>query len=113
MYFPDSVVGAIVKEPNNLRFVELMIRKWKPILENLAPQSAQKNINLETLRPLIIPTPLPKEQKRIGNMFEVVESEQEQKEQYLQKLHSIKTALMQDLLTGKKRVTPLLEPQAS
>ena len=28
----------------------------------------------------------------------------------LHKLKSLKTALMQDLLTGKKRVTPLLEP---
>jgi type I restriction enzyme S subunit len=27
----------------------------------------------------------------------------------LSKLHSLKTALMQDLLTGKKQVTPLLE----
>ena len=42
MYFPDSIVGAIVKRPHCIRFVELMIRLWKPILECRAPQSAQK-----------------------------------------------------------------------
>jgi type I restriction enzyme S subunit len=31
----------------------------------------------------------------------------------LTKLYAIKTALMQDLLTGKKRVTPLLEPETT
>ena len=31
----------------------------------------------------------------------------------LVKLRSLKTALMQDLLTGEKRVTPLLEAEAA
>ena len=112
MYFPDSVVGAIVTPPNNARFVELMIRRWKPILAGLAPQSAQKNINLEILRPLAIPTPNPEEQQRIGNLYDRLDIDQERMEQMLIKLSSLKTALMQDLLTGKIRVTPLLtEPQ--
>jgi len=108
MYFPDSVVGAVVRTPNNVRFVELMIRKWKPLLEQLAPQSAQKNINLDTLRPLPIPTAQPAEQDRIGDLYEQAETGQEQSERLLGKLRSTKQALMQDLLTGKKRVTPLL-----
>ena len=109
MYFPDSIVGAIVKRSHCIRFVELMIRRWKPILERRAPQSAQKNINLETLRPLAIPTPPPKEQERIGALYDSVDTVQEMTESHLGKLCSLKTALMQDLLTGKVRVTPLLE----
>jgi type I restriction enzyme, S subunit len=108
MYFPDSVVGAIVFEPNDERFVELMIRRWKPILESLAPQSAQRNINLDTLRPLLIPTPTPDEQRRIGTFYEKMDSENERLEVSLQKLRALKTALMQDLLTGRIRVTALL-----
>lgn len=110
MYFPDSVVGAIVKEPNNIRFIELMIRSRKPKLEQLAPQSAQKNINLETLRPLAIPTPSSAEQKRIGDFYERQEIDQIRMETRLRKLAEIKTGLMQDLLTGKVRVTDLLTP---
>ena len=109
MYFPDSVVGAIVKRPHCIRFIELMIRRWKPILERRAPQSAQKNINLETLRPLAIPTPPPEEQERISELYDSVDTVQEMTESLLRKLCSLKTALMQDLLAGKVRVTPLLE----
>ena len=109
MYFPDSIVGVIVKRPHSIRFVELMIRRWKPILERRAPQSAQKNINLETLRPLAIPTPPPKEQERIGALYDSVDTVQEATESHLTKLCSLKTALIRDLLTGKVRVTPLLE----
>lgn len=109
MYFPDSIVGAVVRRSHCIRFVELMIRRWKPILERRAPQSAQKNINLETLRPLAIPTPPPKEQERIGALYDSVDAVQEMTEIHLSKLRSLKTALMQDLLTGKVRVTPLLE----
>ena len=108
MYFPDSVVGAVISSPNNSRFVELTIRRWKPVLERLAPQSAQKNINLDTLRPLPIPTPSPDEQLRIGNLYDVIDSSQEQMEQSWQKLASLKVGLMQNLLTGKVSVTPLL-----
>ena len=108
MFFPDSVVGAVVALPNNTRFVELMIRQWKPILEGLAPQSAQKNINLEVLRPLAIPTPSPEEQQRIGDLYDSLDFDQERMELTHLKLRSLKTALMQDLLTGKKRVTALL-----
>ena len=47
MYFPDSIVGAIVKPPHSTRYIELCIRRAKPRLNARAPQSAQKNINLE------------------------------------------------------------------
>lgn len=113
MYFPDSVVGAVVREPNNTRFVELMIRRWKPILEGLAPQSAQKNINLETLRPLAIPTSAPEEQARIGSLYESIDSDQERLEKFAMKLGLLKSGLMHDLLTGKVPVTPLLATQAT
>ena len=94
--------------PNNARYVELALRQWKPALEALAPQSAQKNINLEVLRPLPIPCPTPVEQERIGHLYDRMDSCQEHTEQSLLKLRSLKTALMQDLLTGRVRVTPLL-----
>lgn len=52
MYFPDSIVGAVVKAPYNNRYIKLCIRRAKRRLEAQAPQSAQKNINLGILRPL-------------------------------------------------------------
>ncbi len=113
MCFPDSVVGAVIQTPNDVRFVELLIRRWKPVLEQLAPQSAQRNINLETLRPLLMVMPDGDEQNRIGNLYESVESAQTELIAQVTKQKSLKTALMQDLLTGHKRVTHLLEPTAA
>jgi len=109
MFFPDSIVGVVIDIPNSIRYVELAIRRWKPTLEHMAPQSAQRNINLEVLRPLLIATPSPNEQIHIAKFYESVESEQLKLEKCRKKLRALKTALMQDLLTGKVRVTPLLE----
>ena len=109
MFFPDSVVGSVVVEPYSIRYIELAIRRWKPTLERMAPQSAQRNINLEVLRPLLIATPSPNEQIQIAEIYERAESAHMQLEETHEKLCSLKTALMQDLLTGKVRVTPLLE----
>jgi type I restriction enzyme, S subunit len=104
MYFPDSIVGAIVRLPNNVRYVELCIRRAKRILNAHAPQSAQKNINLEDLRPLLIPTPTSEEQNRIGDMYDVYSNHVQSEEQYREKLKLQKKGLMHDLLTGKVRV---------
>ena len=113
MCFPDSVVGAVVQAPNDVRFVELLVRRWKPVLEQLAPQSAQRNINLETLKPLLMALPDGEEQRRIGALYEAVEMAQTDLLAQCSKELALKTALMQDLLTGRKRVTNLLEPVAA
>lgn len=105
MYFPDSVVGAVVDEPNNLRFVELAIRKIKSSLDALAPQSAQKNINLEVLRPLLLPKPSPEEQLRIAQTYETIDSQMIATEKAKEKLQRNKTGLMHDLLNGTVRVS--------
>ncbi|GAB6454835.1 hypothetical protein bcgnr5380_56640 [Bacillus cereus] len=87
----------------------MTVRRHKPALEQLAPKSAQSNINLETLRPLVIALPKPAEQERIATAYEAADERQISNEQSLRKLRHLKTALMQDLLTGKVRVTPLLQ----
>ena len=104
MYFPDSVVGAIVRPPNNVRYIELCIRNAKKTLEARAPQSAQKNINLEDLRPLLIAKPKPREQHRIGDLYNTYEARISTEEKYRDKLKLQKKGLMHDLLTGKVRV---------
>ena len=55
--FPDSVVGLTPKSGTDARFLELMMRLQKEHLNNIAPQAAQKNINIEILKTLKIPRP--------------------------------------------------------
>jgi type I restriction enzyme S subunit len=106
MFFPDSVVGVVVPKPNNNRFVELCIRVAKHGLEARAPQSAQKNINLQDLRPLRIPMPPPEDQERIAMEYEDHESKIRAEAAKLNKLRTIKFGLSSDLLTGRVRIRP-------
>jgi len=109
MYFPDSVVGAIVHDDVDTRYVELCIRDAKRGLDAKAPQSAQKNINLQDLRPLPIPTPSLREQQAIAKRYETLIERIDSEGKSLTKLLSHKAGLMDDLLTGRVRVTPLLD----
>lgn len=55
--FPDSVVGFTTEIPGAVEFVRVFVRLLQPVLEELAPESAQKNINLKVLRALEVPVP--------------------------------------------------------
>ena len=64
--FPDSVVGFIPHDEDiDVEFVEFFIRTVKGDLELYAPATAQKNINLATLKLVSIPLPPKEEQKEI------------------------------------------------
>ena len=55
--FPDSVVGLIPKLGTDARYLEVVMRTQKQHLNDIAPQAAQKNINIEILKTLEIPLP--------------------------------------------------------
>jgi type I restriction enzyme S subunit len=101
MFAPDSLVGAVPKSGQNSRFLELCIRARKQFLSSRAPQSAQKNINLQDLRPLMIPKPSLPEQMRISERYEVADTFLQSLEAERTKLLSLKQGLMKDLLTGE------------
>ncbi|MBN2053771.1 restriction endonuclease subunit S [bacterium] len=64
--FPDSIVGFCNSENFQLvQFIELFIRTAKSNLEEFAPATAQKNINLSVLSNVFVPLPPIDEQSRI------------------------------------------------
>lgn len=73
---------------------------------------AKAGLNLPTIRELLVAKPPKPEQSMIAEILDSNTSAVEEHLAELRKLHSLKTALMQDLLTGIKRVTPLLEQVA-
>ncbi|WP_335020818.1 restriction endonuclease subunit S [Nostoc sp.] len=99
MYFPDSVVGAVVKKPNSIRYIELCIHRAKQQLEARAPQSAQKNINLEDLRPLLIPVPSTEKQQKIAEIIDTIDKAIALTDTHITKLKKAKAGLLHDLLT--------------
>lgn len=55
--FPDSVVGFVPSELTTIEYVQFLLAQMQNALDGAATQVAQKNINLEILRKLVIPVP--------------------------------------------------------
>ncbi|MFN8319204.1 MAG: restriction endonuclease subunit S [Saprospiraceae bacterium] len=78
--------------------------KGKRNADDLATGNAQKTITLTALRTFLIPLPKPDEQKRIFQKVKAASDLVRDNQKHLSKLQSLKTGLMQDLLSGKVRV---------
>lgn len=103
--FPDSLVGIKVNQKKvKPMFVLYLMRHLKNELESLAPQTAQKNINLDILQLFQIPLPSIGEQELIANSMGSVDDRVNVLLEKLERIKNTKKALMQDLLTGKVRV---------
>jgi type I restriction enzyme S subunit len=72
---------------------------------------AQQNLNVGWVVNMKVLRPSHSEQERIVTVLNMVDSHIVSGSSQLRKLRSLKPALMQDLLTGNKRVTSLLEPE--
>jgi type I restriction enzyme, S subunit len=95
----------------------LFVYWWmvSPIVERMVDgeihTTSQPAFGIKKIRSLKISKPRPEEQIKIVNLLEKADDKIQQYEKNLNKLRSLKTGLMQDLLTGKVRVTPLLEQE--
>jgi type I restriction enzyme S subunit len=101
MCFPDSVVGVVAQAGFTPRFLELCLRRAKPQLEAQAPQSAQRNINLQALRPLGIPDVPQEVQDELVNTWDACGEEVGSLKEELTKLRKLKQGLVTDLLSGR------------
>ena len=101
--FPDSLVGIT---PNRIdtNFLEYFLRTRKAYLNELAPESAQKNINLEDLRPLLTPFPHPAEQFAIAKLLNGVEASVKVVREECSRLRLLKESAAGALLAGLVRV---------
>lgn len=83
--------------------------KGKRIANDLATGNAQKTITLNALRSFNIPLPKIEEQIKIENEFATINKIIIDTKNHLNKIQSLKTGLMQDLLSGKVRVKTFKE----
>lgn len=100
---PDSLVGIEVNENISEIWLCHALEMKKDYLEQRATQNAQKNINLEILRPLEIGTPPDYEQKAIATILSTWDRAIEKTEALIKAKERRKAGLMQRLLTGKVR----------
>ena len=100
---PDSIVVIQVKPEisRNWLFYYLYLAKNK--LESFATQNAQKNINLQVLRPLEISTPSFKEQEKIASFLDAIALRITQLRRKHELLETYKKGVMQKIFSQQIR----------
>lgn len=113
--FPDSLVGISAFKGVNYLWLYYFLKTQKEYLDSKSTQNAQKNINLQILRPLFVPVPPLSEQDALADIFVGVDKQLSSETSKLATLQTLKKGLMNDLLTGRVRVevASTTETQAS
>ena len=101
---PDSVVAIQPKQDQaNTIFLKNIIDLQKDNLDSQATQNAQKNINLQVLKPLELIVPPKEEQTKIATFLSEVDEKISQLSQKLHLLGQYKQGMMQKLFSQQIR----------
>ena len=93
--FPDSVVGFVPNDAVSAIYMHYWFGFFQKILEEQAPQVAQKNINLKILSDLDVMVPTKEQQEQFATFVEQTDKSKLAIQQSLDKLELLKKSLMQ------------------
>lgn len=104
--FPDSVVGLLCNEKLLLnKYTNYFFVSYKQKLEELAPATAQKNINVDILEKVVIPLAPIEEQKKIVQEIEsrlsVADKMEESITQSLQQAEALRQSILKKAFEGR------------
>jgi type I restriction enzyme S subunit len=99
--FPDSVVGFQPNEKTTNEYVQGWLQFLQPVLEDRAPQSAQKNINLEILRKLDLPVPPIELQRKFSALTQKIRDSAGKNESNEVLLDNLFNSLLQKAFRGE------------
>lgn len=110
---PDSIVGInATSEMCDGIWLYYLLSNNKDYFDSRATQNAQKNINLQVLRPFLLAMPPLDEQRVISEMLTLIDDKIEALQVKKNYYQTLKRGLMQKLLTGEWRVKLDEEPAA-
>ena len=99
--FPDSVVAFIPNDKTNNMFIQFWMSFLQKILEDSAPESAQKNINLKILSEQNVIVPPIELQNQFADFVKQVDKLKFEMEKSLKELEDNFNALMQKAFNGE------------
>ena len=100
-YATDSVVGIQIDDSKaTAEYVEYWFRFQQKLLKQRAPETAQKNINLQVLRPLPVPVPELSLQKKFAVQYKGFEVRKKHFDEALRKLDDLFNSLVQRAFKG-------------
>jgi len=101
---PDSLVAITTAKGADKMWLSYELASRKTSFENIATHNAQLNINLEKLRPYLLPVPPLPEQRAIASALSDVDALLGGLDRLIAKKRDLKQAAMQQLLTGQTRL---------
>ncbi len=93
--FPDSIVGFTNSDKCSIHYIQFWLMFLQAVLEAEAPQSAQKNINLEILNSLELPYPPIEQQNQFAQIVQKVEAQKEKNQEIIEQMNNLFNSLMQ------------------
>lgn len=102
--FPDSLIGILSHSHVDNEYLNYYLSTQQIEMDRRAIEGAQKNINIPFLNSWYIKLPPPHEQRKIATLLSYVDEKLEAERGHRAQLETMKKGLMQNLLTGKKRV---------
>ena len=103
MACPDSLIGISCYDKTYNEYLCAYLNNQQPKMSYLAPQAAQKNINIEFLNPYPINIPTYKEQQKIANFLSSVDKKIQQFTEKQSLLQQYKKGIMQKLFSQEIR----------
>jgi type I restriction enzyme S subunit len=99
--FPDSVVGFKSSEESTVEYVRVWLSFLQKTLEENAPESAQKNINLAILRDLDIPLPPAQMRERFARVIQSANALSGKMQEAAARLDVARSSLQQRAFRGE------------
>lgn len=103
MACPDSLIGIKPNKDIDNYYLNYYLSTHQKKMDYLAPEGAQKNINIEFLNPYKVPTTTLKEQQKIASFLSAVDDKIQQLSRRKVLVGQYKKGVMQQLFSGKLR----------
>jgi type I restriction enzyme S subunit len=102
----QACAAISVNSNDNQSYILHFLNSQYEVIRELSNSGGQENLNGNIVKSILIPLPPEKEQTAIANALSDVDALIVSIEKLIAKKQAIKTATMQQLLTGKKRLPP-------
>jgi type I restriction enzyme S subunit len=104
---PDSLIGLTPNERIDVEFLQHYLTTQQPVMDRLAPRGTQKNINIQFLKPWLVPLPSSDEQSEIREALNAVDSKVRVTRRKYAALTALFRTLLHQLMTAHILVTDL------
>lgn len=106
MACPDSLIGIQCAKESNHNFLNYFLSTQQRRIDYIAPEAAQKNINVKFLKPYSVPETTLHEQQKIASFLSSVDKKIQQLTRKKELLETYKKGVMQKLFPRPGEQTP-------